>query len=363
MEAAELLARALGAAREAGGGLPVDDVIVGNVRNSIGNVGRIAALAAGLGVDTPAQTVDRQCASSLEALSIAAAKIGAGLARGVLVGGVESASRCPWLFEKTARPFAYGEPRPYPVRLAPEDVGDPPMGETAEILADELEIGRGEMDRFAYDSHRRATTAFESGRFAREVLPVDVPQRKGEPVHFVRDESVRPDASLEALGRLRPVFRKEGRVTAGNASPLSDGAAACVAASAEAFEAAGVQPQAWLTGVTTVALEPRRMGMGPAIAVPRLLDALGWKLSDVELFEINEAFAAQILAVNRELEVPGDLLNPDGGAVALGHPLGATGLRLVVTLVHGLRHRGLGRGVASLCVGGGQGMAAGVELA
>jgi acetyl-CoA C-acetyltransferase len=362
LDAAELLAPALAAARGAAGRLPVDDVIVGNVRNSIGNVGRVAALAAGLGVETPAQTVDRQCASSLEALGIAAAKIGAGLARGVLVGGVESASRCPWLFEKTGRPYAYAEPRPYPVRLAPEGIGDPPMGETAEILADELGIGRDEMDRFAFDSHRRAATAFESGRLEREVLPLDVPQRKGEPVRFARDESVRPDASLEALGRLKPVFRKDGRVTAGNASPLSDGAAACVAASEEAFEEAGVEPQAWLTGITTVALEPRRMGMGPAIAVPRLLEARGWTMSDVDLFEINEAFAAQILAVNRQLDVPPDLLNPDGGAVALGHPLGATGLRLVVTLVHGLHHRGLERGVASLCVGGGQGMAASLEL-
>jgi acetyl-CoA C-acetyltransferase len=342
--------------------LPIDDVIVGNVRNSIGNIGRVGALAAGLSVETPAQTVDRQCASSLEALAIAAAKIDAGLARAVLVGGVESSSRCPWLFEKTGRPHALAEPRPYTVRLAPEGIEDPPMGETAEILADEYGIGRDEMDRFALASHRRAAAAHDGGRFAEEITPIDVPRRKGSPERFARDESVRSDTSLEALAGLRPVFRPDGRITAGNASPLSDGAVACVAAPAAAFETAGIEPQAWLTGVTTVALEPRRMGMGPALAVPRLLETLGWRACDADLFEINEAFAGQVLAVNRELRLPEDVLNPDGGAVALGHPFGATGLRLVVTLVHGLRARGLRRGVAALCVGGGQGMAASVEV-
>jgi acetyl-CoA C-acetyltransferase len=361
MEPSALLASALRAALGQTT-LPVDDVIVGNVRNSVGNIGRVGALAAGLPVETPAQTVDRQCASSLEALAIAAAKIDAGLARGVLVGGVESASRCPWMFEKTARPYAYGEPRPYTVRMAPEEIGDPPMGETAEILADEFGIGREEMDRFALGSHRRAAAAHERGRFEAEIVPVEPPRRKGKPEPFTRDESVREDTSLEALAKLPPAFRSDGRVTAGNASPLSDGASACLAASADAFERAGIAPEAWLTGVTTVALEPRRMGMGPALAVPRLLEALGWRAGDVGLFEINEAFAGQILAVNRELRLPADVLNPDGGAVALGHPLGATGLRLVVTLAHGLRDRGLPRGVAALCVGGGQGMAAALEL-
>lgn len=363
MDASTLLAAALRHARDAAPELPVQDVIAGNVRNSIGNVARVAALEAGLPVDLPAQTVDRQCASSLEALAIAASKIGAGLADAVLVGGVESASRCPWLFEKTARPYAYAEPRPYPVRLAPESVGDPPMGETAEILADEYGIEREEMDELSLQSHRRAAAAFDEGRFEREVLPLDVPQRKGEPLRFARDESVRADTSLEALRRLPPVFRREGgRVTAGNSSPLSDGAVACVAASPGALERAGVEPDAWITGLVTVALEPRRMGMGPALAVPRLLEQRGWRPSDPDLYEINEAFAAQILAVNRELRLPADVLNPDGGAIAVGHPLGATGLRLVVTLTHGLRHRGLTRGVAALCVGGGQGMAASVEL-
>ncbi len=338
-----------------------DEVLGGNVRNSIGNITRVAALEAGLGVDVPAATVDRQCASSLEALVAAAARIQAGMAERILVGGVESASRCPWLFEKTSRPFAYFEPRPYPVRLAPESVGDPSMGETAEILADEFGIEREAMDRFSVESHRRAAAAWERGDFAEEVVPVEVPGRKG-PVRIDRDETVRADTGLEALAALPPAFRKNGRVTAGNSSPLSDGASACWAASARALEADGIAPAAWLTGTVTVALEPRRMGLGPALAIPKLLEEQGLTDDQIDLYEINEAFAAQVLAVNRELRIPPEKLNVNGGAVALGHPFGATGLRLVATLVHALRRRGLRRGVASLCIGGGQGMAVLLEI-
>jgi acetyl-CoA C-acetyltransferase len=357
VEPSQLLAHALRAVRERIGSRRPDDVLAGNVRNSIGNIARVAALEAGLGVDVPAATVDRQCASSLEALVSAAARIQAGMAERILVGGVESASRCPWLFEKTARPYAYFEPRPYPIHLAPESVGDPSMGETAEILADEFGIEREAMDRFAVESHRRAAAAYERGDFAEEVVPVPVPVR-GDPGHAVdRDETLRGDTSLDALAKLPPAFRRDGRVTAGNSSPLSDGASACWAASRRALEEDGLEPAAWLTGTVTVALEPRRMGMGPALAVPRLLEEQGLTGDDVELYEINEAFAAQILAVNRELRVPPEKLNVNGGALALGHPLGATGVRLVATLACALRRRGLRRGVASLCIGGGQGMA------
>lgn len=338
-------------------GAAIQDVIVGSVRNSLGNVGRVAALEAGVPVDVPAMTVDRQCASSLEALATAAAKINAGLMDRVLVGGVESASRCPWFMEKTAGPYAYFEPRPYTIRLATEEIGDPPMGETAEILADEFAITREDMDRFSLMSHERAAASQERGDFGEEILPLPVPVRKGPPLPFERDETIRGDSSLESLGRLRPVFRRGGRVTAGNSSPLSDGAAACLAVSGEAAERNGWIAAGWVTGFATVALEPRRMGMGPALAVPRLLEEQGLSVDDIDLFEINEAFAAQILAVNRLLEIPADRLNIGGGAIALGHPLGATGLRLVVTLAHTLRRRGLRRGVASLCIGGGQGMA------
>jgi len=352
-----LFAHVLKAVSERTGSRRPDEVIGGNVRNSIGNITRVAALEAGLGVDVPASTVDRQCASSLEALVAAAARIQAGMAERVLVGGVESASRCPWLFEKTARAYAYFEPRPYPVHLAPESMGDPPMGETAEILADEYGIEREAMDRFSVESHHRAAAAYERGDFADEVVPVPVPGRHGAVNTVDRDETVRPDTALEALAKLPPAFRRDGRVTAGNSSPLSDGASACWAASRDALQADGLEPAAWLTGAVTVALEPRRMGMGPALAVPRLLEEHGLTPGDIDLFEINEAFAAQILAVNRELHLSPEKLNVNGGAVALGHPFGATGVRLVATLVHALRRRKLRRGVASLCIGGGQGMA------
>ena len=292
LEPHELLAQVLRPILADGGAnVRYDDVIIGNVRNGIGNIGRVTALAAGLPVDTPAITVDRQCASSLEAVGIAAAKIGAGLAEAVVVGGVESASRCPWLYERTARPYAYQEPQPFKVRLATEEVGDPPMGETAEILADEFGIAREDMDAFSADSHSRATAALEAGAFGEEIIPIAVPGKRGASVRLDQDETIRPETTPEGLATLRPVFRKDGRVTAGNSSPLSDGAAACIVASREACEKHGWTPAVWLRGIATVALEPRRMGLGPALAMPRVLDACGHTLDDIDLVEINEAFA------------------------------------------------------------------------
>lgn len=339
----------------------VDEVIVGSVRSGIGNIARVAALAARLPLELPAMTVDRQCASSMEAMATGAAKINAGLLRKVLIGGVDSASRCPWLLAKTPRPYAYFEPEPYRIHLATDDVGDPPMGETAEILADEFDISREEMDRFALQSHERAVAARRRGFFSGEIVPVPAggKDRDGSVQH---DESVREDTSLESLARLRPAFRKNGRVTAGNASPLSDGAAAALICSRDIFEHFNVTPVAWLKGVATVALDPKHMGMGPALAIPKLLKACDLRLEDIDLYEINEAFAGQVLAVNRELAIPPEKLNINGGAVAIGHPFGATGLRLMMTLANAMREREVNRGVASLCIGGGQGMAVLMEL-
>jgi len=359
-EAHELLARVFRRVTATSPG-DLDEVIVGSVRDGIGNIARVAALTAHLPVDLPAMTLDRQCASSMEALATAAAKITAGLAGRILLGGVDSASRCPWLLEKTARPYDYFEPRPFKIRLATEEIGDPTMGETAEILADEFDISREEMDAFALESHRRAVTAGKRRFFAGEILALPATgQRNAAPLAF--DESIREDTSLERLAKLRPAFRRDGRVTAGNASPLSDGASAALVCSQEICTRAGSAPLGWLKGVATVALKPGRMGMGPALAIPKLLDACGLQQSDVDLFEINEAFAGQLLAVNRELKIPAEQLNVNGGAVAIGHPFGATGLRLVMTLIHALREQNLNRGVASLCIGGGQGMAVLVEL-
>jgi acetyl-CoA C-acetyltransferase len=337
-----------------------DEVIAGSVRCGIGNVARVAALQAKIAVSVPAMTVDRQCASSLEALVLSAAKIQAGLAQRVLVGGVESATRGPWFLEKTARPFAYAEPRPYRIHLSTEALGDPSMGETAELLADEFGISREQMDSFALESHRRAARAHELGEFQAELVPMPPRGRQRQPTSH--DETVRGDTTVAQLARLAPAFRANGRVTAGNASPLSDGASACYAASLDALEQDGLEPDVLLLAVSTVALEPPRMGMGPALAIPRLLESTGLKPADIDLFEINEAFAAQVLAVNQELHLPTEQLNVAGGAIALGHPFGATGLRLVATLARAMRRRGAKRGVVSLCIGGGQGMAALFEL-
>lgn len=339
----------------------LDEVIVGSVRDGIGNIARVAALAAHLPVDLPAMTLDRQCASSLEALATAAAKINAGLANWILLGGVDSASRCPWLMEKTARPYDYFEPRPFKIRLATEETGDPPMGETAEILAEMYDISREEMDGFALESHRRAVAAKKRDFFAGEIV-VPPPIGKRDTVSIAFDESVREDTSLERLSKLRPAFRRDGRVTAGNSSPLSDGAAAALVCSQEVCSSTVGVPSAWLKGMATVALKPIHMGMGPALAIPKLLDACGLQIADIDLFEINEAFAGQVLAVNRELKIPSEKLNVNGGAVAIGHPFGATGLRLVMTLINALRERNANRGVVSLCIGGGQGMAILVDL-
>ena len=338
----------------------VDEVLIGCVRNGIGNVGRVAALAAGIGVDVPACTIDRQCASSLEALMVAAAKIASGMIKSALVGGVESASRCPWFMEKSARPYAYFEPTPYRIRLSSDDIGDPSMGETAEILADEFSISRESMDEFAYTSQSRAAKATQDGAFASEITALPA---RGKQPECSNDETIRDDTTREKLSQLPAVFRKDGRVTAGNSSPLSDGASACFVAGLDEFASLGFAPQVILRGINVAALDPKRMGMGPSLAIPRLLDSCGLKRSDIDLFEINEAFAAQVLAVNHELKLPGDRLNVNGGAIALGHPFGATGIRLIATLANALKQHDGKRGVASLCVGGGQGMAALIELA
>lgn len=338
--------------------LPIDDVIVGNVRNSIGNIARVAALDAGIPESVPACTVDRQCASGLEALAQAAMRIKSGEATVVLAGGVESASTCPWLFDKTARGYAYGEPTPHEILLAPRSFGNLPMGNTAEILAREFSVSRDAQDEFALNSHLKAADAQNKGLFEPEICPVD---------DIVKDESVRPQTTQERLAELRPVFDKEGSVTAGNSSPLNDGAASCLVMTEATANRLGIVPQVVLGKTDVVGLDPNRMGLGPAVSISRLFEKTNLTVDDVDLFEINEAFAAQVLASTAHLkkhakiEIPPSRLNVRGGAIALGHPLGATGLRLVVTLAHTLQQLQQTRGVVSMCVGGGQGMSAVIE--
>lgn len=337
----------------------IDDVVVGNVRNSIGNIARVAALDAGVPEWVPAFTVDRQCASGLEALSIAAARVGNGDASVILAGGVESASTCPWLFDKTSRGYAYQEPRPHEVLLAPKSTGNLPMGQTAENVAKAFSITRQAQDQFAMHSHQKAAAATQNNLFESEVCPLN---------GIAADESIRAQTTVEKLSKLRPVFDAQGTVTAGNSSPLNDGAASCLVMTEATAEKLGITPQAVLGKVDAVGLDPNRMGLGPAMTLPRLFKKSGLNPGDIDLFEINEAFAAQVLASLQHLqhesgiEIPLAKLNTRGGAIALGHPLGATGLRLVVSLVHALKQNSLKRGVVSMCVGGGQGMSAVVEM-
>lgn len=343
----------------------VDEVILGQVLTAGAgqNPARRAALGAGLPPAVGAFTVNKVCGSGLKAVALARQAILAGDAEVVVAGGMESMSNAPHLL-----PGLRGGRR-----LGPGAVEDAilvdgltdatlglPMGETAERAADRYRVTREEMDAAAVESHRRAAAATAAGRFEAEILPVEVRDRKG--IRTVRhDEPVRPEVSAEALAALPPVFREGGRVTAGNAPGLNDGAAALVVASEGAVRRHRLAPLAAVAGQAVSGLEPEWVMMTPVPAVRALLSRLGWRLEEVAFFEVNEAFAAQAVAVKRELGLPEERTNANGGAVALGHPIGASGARILVTLLHLLAARGSGKGVAALCLGGGNGLALGVE--
>ncbi|MCQ9130745.1 MULTISPECIES: thiolase family protein [Streptomyces] len=360
----ELLARtpALDAAR-------VDDVYFGNA-NGAGeenrNVGRMGALLAGLPTSVPGVTVNRLCASGLEAVIQAARAIAVGDASVAVAGGVESMTRAPFVLPKSDRAFPAGHAELYSTtlgwrmvnpRMAPQ--WTIPLGESAELIADKHGIGREQQDAFALASHRKAAAARQAGLFDAELTPVPVPRRKGDPVVFDADECVRPDASLEAMGRLKPSFRtRGGTVTAGNASPLNDGAAALLLVDEEGLRATGREPLARVSATGVSALDPQYFGLAPVEAVHRALGRAGRGFGDLSVLELNEAFAAQVLGCVAEWpEFDPAVLNPQGGAIALGHPLGASGARLAGTVAHQLARRGGGVGVAALCIGVGQGLA------
>ena len=327
------------------------------------NVARMAALLAGLPNRVPGCTVNRLCSSGLEAVNAAARCILAGEGEAYLAGGVESMSRAPWAFPKPEAGFPYGNvtaydtalgwrfPNPRMKELFPLES----MGETAENIADRFPITRQEADAFALESHRRAVAARETV-FHEEVVPVPVRQAKGPDRLVEKDETPRDDTSLEALAKLRPAFREGGTVTAGNSSGLNDGAAALLLMEAGKARSLGLEPLAFWAGSAAAGVDPRVMGLGPVQSTRRLLGRLGLRMDQVDLVEINEAFAVQTLACSRELGIPPERLNVNGGAIALGHPLGCSGARLVVTLLHEMRRRGAARGLASLCVGVGQGL-------
>jgi acetyl-CoA acyltransferase len=337
----------------------VDDVIMGCAfpEGPQGmNVGRVASLRAGLPDAVPGMTLNRFCASGLEAIALAADRIRSGQCDVVLAGGTESMSLVPM-------GGATFSPNPELARELPDAYLN--MGLTAERVAERFGIGRAEQDAFALESHRRAIRAQDEGIFADEILPLEVTRRvpgpeggtKVERIRFDRDEGPRRDTSLEALAGLRPVFKEGGTVTAGNASQMSDGAAACLLVERRRAEQLGLKPLAAFRGYAVAGVPPEIMGIGPVRAIPRLLERVGLKLQEVDLFEINEAFAAQIVYVLRELGIPQERVNPLGGAIALGHPLGATGARLAVTLVRSLQRTGGRFGIVSMCIGGGMGAA------
>ncbi|MBZ0272473.1 acetyl-CoA C-acetyltransferase [bacterium] len=342
-----------------------DDVLVGHcmMRTDEINIGRCIGLNAGLPFTVPGATIQRQCSSSMQALVFAAQQIKCGDAEMVLVGGAENMSRVPYALYDMRWGARMGA-RPATDMLS-EGLQDPfgryHMGETAENLAAKYDITRQDQDELAATSHARAIAAIESGRFNDEIVPVPIPQRKGDPIPFDTDEHPRADASLESLSRLKPAFRKDGTVTAGNASGLNDGACAAVVASGDAAKSYDLRPMARVLAYGIGGVEPELMGYGPVPAMKQALKRAKMELSDVQLFEVNEAFAAQYIAVERLLGLDRDKTNVNGSGIALGHPVGMTGLRIVLSLLFEMQKRDLAVGAATLCVGGGMGMAVIVE--
>jgi 3-oxoadipyl-CoA thiolase len=339
------------------------------------NVARMATLLAGFPVEVAAVTFNRLCASGLNAINQAARAIRAGEGEVFIAGGVENMSRAPFSLPKSEHPFAFGNLTAwdtalgwrYPNPKMQELYGTESMGETAENIAQLMpDITRQQQDAFAMASHQRAIAAIDSGKFAEEIVPVAIPQRKGDPILVSIDERPRRDTSMEALSRLRPAFRKDGTVTAGNSSGLNDGAAAVLVMSDEKATELNLKPLARLVTSAAVGVPPRVMGLGPVGAVRKALERAKLTLNDIRLVELNEAFAVQSLAVMKELGLSHEITNVNGGAVALGHPLGCSGARIFTTLLHEMRRRAPSErrpfyGLATLCVGVGQGEATIIE--
>ncbi len=345
----------------------VDEVIMGNVVSAgLGqNPARQAALGAGLPPAVSAVTINKVCGSGLKAVMLAAQAVKLGDESVVVAGGMESMSRAPFLVEgaRSGYRLGHGELVDSVIRDGLWDVyEDYHMGCTAEVVAAEYKVTREQQDAWALQSHQRAVAAMDAGRFKAEILPVEIPGRKGEITRVEADESPRRDTSLEALARLRPVFQKDGTVTAGNAPGLNDGAAALLVTSSAQAKTLGREPLARIVGYATGGLEPRLVMMAPEVAVRKLWKRTGWSAGDADLYEFNEAFAVQQVALSRTLEIPAEKINVNGGAVALGHPIGASGARVLTTLIHALKDRGKRRGIAALCLGGGNAVARAVEV-
>ena len=346
----------------------VDEVIMGNVVSAgLGQApARQAALGAGLPPEVAALTINKVCGSGLKAVMLAAQGIATGDTSLVVAGGMESMSNAPYLLTRAREGLRLGHGEVVDSMIHDglwEAYENYHMGCCGEIVAERYGVDRKQQDAYALESHRRALAAIKAGKFKDEILPVPLPQKKGDPILFDTDEAPREDTSLESLGKLKAAFKEGGTVTAGNAPGVNDGAAALVVSSAERAKALGRPPLARIVGQAVSGVEPKMVMMSPVSAVRKLWEKTGWKAGDVDLYELNEAFAVQAVAVSRELGLDPAKVNVNGGAVALGHPIGASGARVLTTLLYALKDRGLKRGVATLCLGGGNGVALAVERA
>jgi acetyl-CoA C-acetyltransferase len=355
-------------------GLPaleeVDEVLMGNVVSAgLGqNPARQAAIFGGLPSSVGAATVNKVCGSGLKAVMLSAQAIRAGDGRLFVAGGMESMSQAPYLVDGRTGALRYGHAQ-LTDALLKDGLWDPfenwGMGDAAEFIAAEFDISRQEMDEFACASHQKAIAAQDQGKFQAEIIPVELAGRRGQVTIFDTDETPRRDTSMEGLSKLKPAFQKDGKVTAGNAPGLNDGAAALVVANRAYAQEKRIQPLARIVGYAQSAVEPKYLFDAPSKAMPRLLEKIGWSLQDVDLIELNEAFAAQALANGKALADLGwdwGKVNVNGGAIALGHPIGASGARVLTTLIYALKDRGLKRGIASLCLGGAEAVALAIEL-
>lgn len=344
----------------------IDEVIMGQVLTSgCGqNPARQAAINAGLPFSTSAMTLNKLCGSGLKAIHIAVQAIRCGDANTVIAGGMENMSLAPYVLPKARNGLRMGHAELQDSLLKDgliDAFNDYHMGITAENLADQYQLSRADQDAYALLSQQRAAAAIQAGRFKNEIAPVFIPQRNNDPLIFATDEQPRSETTADSLAGLRPVFKKEGSVTAGNASTLNDGAAAVLLMSAKRAEELGLPVLARIKGYASAGVDPSIMGIGPVPASKRCMEKAGWSLDQLDLIEANEAFAAQCLSVGKELQWDLDKVNVNGGAIALGHPIGASGCRVLVTLLHEMEKRDAKKGLAALCIGGGQGVAIAVE--
>lgn len=347
----------------------IDDCIMGSILTAGQgmNTSRQIALDAGLPIETPAFTINRVCGSGVQSIALAAQAIKAGDAEAIIAGGVENMNQAPFYLNKARYGYKMSMPKDEIVDGMVYDglwdiFNDYHMGVTAENLAEAYNISREEQDQFAYKSQVKYKAAMEEGKFKDEIVPVMIPQRRADPIPFEIDEHPKGNTTVETLSKLRPAFKKDGTVTAGNASGINDGAAAVLVTSDEKSKELGLKPVASIISYAVAGVDPSIMGIGPVPAIQKALDKAGLSLDDIDLFELNEAFAAQSLAVLRDLPIPEDRINVNGGAIALGHPIGASGTRILVTLLHEMKRRkDAKRGLASLCIGGGMGIAIIVE--